>query len=75
MAGLIEGDGYFSRKIELTIGFHRKNRIAIKNIIAALKAGVISDSQTQQCSKLRFTGKDLEKVIQLINIGWTKVTQ
>lgn len=48
LAGLIEGDGDFSPNIELSIAFHRKARIAIENIIAALKAGVILDIKTQQ---------------------------
>lgn len=78
LAGLIEGDGYFSEKGELSIAFHRKDRIAIDNISKALNARVISDLKKQETSKLRFNGKDLYKVIQLINgkfVGTSKVRQ
>lgn len=78
MAGLISGDGYFSERGELSIAFHRKDRIAIENIIKALNAGVISDLKKEQTSKLRFNGKDLKKMIKLINgklVGTVKVLQ
>lgn len=78
LAGLIEGDGYFSPKRELSIAFHRKDRIAVENIIKALDAGIISDLKKQPSCKLRFNGKDLEKVIKLVNgkmVGTAKVAQ
>jgi len=78
LAGLIEGDGFFSPKGELSIAFHRKDRIAMENLIQALDAGVLSDLKKEQTSKLRFNGKHLEKVIKLVNgklVGTAKVSQ
>lgn len=77
LAGLIEGDGYVSY-YQLTISFHRKDRIASENIIAGLGFGTISDPKKEQSSALIFRGKALERLIHLINgkfVGNFKINQ
>lgn len=77
LAGLIEGDGCFT-KYELLITFHRLDRISMENLIFGLKGGIINDHRKGNWSTLRFTQESLKQISQLINghfVGNSKLIQ